>query len=114
MVQGCMLVIQKKCGADNCNKCEELRCHNIRIVCRITNKNISVCQGHADMLLEYLNTFMDLEVMWKKAHDISLEGVFSMAKDEALIEYVNKLPDDAHKKNLLSILNIIDILSTQL
>ena len=110
-----MLVIQKKCGAENCNNCEEKRCHNVPIVCRITNSNIPVCQGHADMLQEYFDTFMDLEIMWKKAHDISLEGVFSMAKDEALIEYVNKLPENTNEKQImLNVLKIIDILSTQL
>jgi hypothetical protein len=57
---------------------------------------------------------MDLGVMWKKDHGISLESVFSMAKDEALIEHINKIVDDKQKKNLLSIINIIDILNTQL
>jgi hypothetical protein len=111
MVQGCMLVIQKKSDNANCNK-RELRCHNIYIECRINN--ISVCEGHTEMLEDYLNIFMDLEVMWKKDHGISLESVFSMAKDEALIEHINKIVDDKQKKNLLSIINIIDILNTQL
>ena len=110
MVQGCMLVIQKKSN-EKCNK-RELRCHNISIACRINN--ISVCKGHTEMLEDYLNTFMDLEVMWKKDHGISLESVFSMAKDESLIEYINKIVDDKQKKKLLSIINIIDILNTQL
>ena len=113
MVQGCMLVIQKKCGKENCNECEVKRCHHINIEYRIHN-NIAVCQEHCDMLQEYLNTFMDLQVMWKNDHGISIEAVFTMAKDEALIEYINKLVDDVQKKNLLIILNIIDILGNQL
>lgn len=114
MVQGCMLVIKKKCGEENCNECQEERCHNPDIYCYIMNNTIGICKGHVDMLQEYLNEFIDLHLIWNNEHPISLEGVFGMASDQALKKYIDELYDDKEKKKLISILNIIDILRTQL
>lgn len=111
MVQGCLLVIKKACGEECPDRCPEQLCGNLPSACYITEKNIGVCSGHVRMLEEYLITFLDLKIVWKKEYPISLEGVFEMAKDEALKEYIDKKPEGLEKDNLLKTLRVIDILA---
>lgn len=112
MVQGCILVIKKACGEECPKHCPAELCCNTPTTCYITEKNIGICAGHVDMIQEYLNTFLDLGIKWTAEHPISLEGVFDMAKDEALKEYINKKPEGLEKDDLLKILHVIDILGS--
>lgn len=111
MVQGCLLVIKKACGEECDKRCPQELCGNFPTACHITEKDIGVCSGHVRMLEEYLVTFLDLKITWKKEHPISLEGVFEMAKDEALKEYLDKKPEGLEKDDLLKTLRVIDILA---